>query len=493
MKKYKIVSIVSEVAPFSKTGGLADVARSLPKSLKRLGHDVIVITPFYKQIIDAKQYNLRKIYADVPLHIEAGLDLTVSFWKGELMRGLPVYFVSADNYFGKRKSLYGADNDNQRFYVFDVAALKLLLLLQFEPDIIHCHDWHAGLVPELLKKQFNQSESLQKAATVFTIHNLGFQMGHNWWEIPGTKRDTGITPIPDIANQKAIERVNFTKRAILHADVINAVSETYADEILQRNFGQDLHRILQNRKEKLFGVVNGIDYIEFDPGRDPHLSKQYSSTKTERKLVNKEVIQKRYKLDNDPSACVIVMTSRIAEQKGFDILLPIIPALMHLRLQMIFMGDGDKDYIKLISKLTRQYPKQIALTGFDDNRTDETMLYAGGDLSLFPSRFEPCGTNQLKSMRYGCIPVAREIGGLSDTVTDVDTKAPESNGFVFTDYDSFAFLTAIARAYAHFQHPISWKELVMRAMQQSNSWELPARTYVELYKKALKFKHDAKV
>lgn len=492
MKKYKIASIASEVAPFSKTGGLGDVTRSLPKSLKRLGHEVIVITPFYKQLIDEKKLGLKKVYSDVSVYMKDSKEITVSYWKGELMRGLPVYFVSADNYFGKQKSLYGYDNDNERFYVFDVAALKLLTLLKFDADIIHCNDWHAGLVPELLKKQFNQSETLQHAATVFTIHNLGYQMGHNWWEVPGPKRDTGITQLPDIENQKAFERVNFTKRAILHADIINAVSETYADEILQSNFGQDLHRILQNRKEKLFGVVNGIDYIEFDPNRDPHLAKQYSSAKPERKLINKEAIQKKYKLEVDPAACIIVMTSRIAEQKGFDILLPIIPALMQLHIQMVFMGDGDKDYIKEIAKLSKQYPKRIAVVGWEENKKDETMLYAGGDLALFPSRFEPCGTNQLKSMRYGCIPVAREIGGLSDTVTDVDTKAPDSNGFVFSDYDSFAFLAAIARAYAHFQHPISWKELVMRAMQQSNSWELPARKYVELFKKALKFKNDAK-
>jgi starch synthase len=490
MKKYRIVSIASEVAPFSKTGGLADVARSLPKSLKRLGHDVIVITPFYKQLIDAEQYGLKKIFADVPLHIAGNLDLTVSFWKGELMRGLPIYFVSADTYFGRKKALYGSEKDNQRFYIFDVAVLKLLLLLQFEPDIIHCHDWHTGLVPELLKKQFNDSESLQKAATVFTIHNLAFQLGHNWWEIPGPKRDRGITPLPDIKNEQDFERINFTKRAILHADVINAVSETYADEILQKNFGQDLHRILQNRKEKLFGVVNGIDYLEFDPNNDPGLTQNYNTAKAQHKLVNKETLQKRYKLAVDPAACVIIMTSRIAEQKGFDILMPIIPAMMDLHTQLVIMGDGDKEYTKQVTKYAKQYPKRIALASFEENPGHETMLYAGGDLSLFPSRFEPCGTNQLKSMRYGCIPVAREIGGLSDTVTDVDTKAPESNGFVFTEYNAFAFLAAIARAYAHFQHPISWKELLVRAMQQSNSWELPARKYVELYKKALKFKHN---
>ena len=488
MKKLRIASLASEVAPFSKTGGLADVARSLPKSLKRLGHDVIVITPFYKQLIDKEKYKLKKIFTDIPLHVPTETNLTVSYYQGELMKGLPIYFVSHEGYFGKRKTIYSSENDNRRFYVFDVAALKLLLLLQYTPDIIHCHDWHAGLVPELLKKQFADSESLAGAATVFTIHNLIFQLGHPWSDIPGPKRDRGLKPIPDIESEKEMERINPTKRAIMYADVINAVSETYAEEILQKHFGEDLHRILQNRKDKLFGVVNGIDYLEFNPASDTNIFKNFDYKKIHRKKLNKAEVQRRYKLPIDTDAFLIVMTSRIAEQKGFDILLPIIEPLMKLKIQMIFMGDGDKEYIKMINKLIRKYPAQIAFAPF--NNDHETMLFAGGDVSLFPSRFEPCGTGQLKSMRYGCVPVAREIGGLSDTVTDIDQDITTSNGFSFSTYDSRELLIAITRAYTYYQHHEPWRSLVVRGMQQSNSWELPARKYVELYKKALKFKKD---
>lgn len=490
MKKFRIASLASEVAPFSKTGGLGDVTRSLPKSLKRLGHDVIVITPLYRQIIDAEQLGLKKISDDIDLRIGKEFTTPVSFYKGELMRGLPIYFVAADHYFARKKTLYGSASDNRRFYVFDVAALKLLLLLQFKPDVIHCHDWHTGLVPELMKKQFGASETLANAATVFTIHNLAFQFGHNWWEVPGPKRDNGLVQLPDINDEAPIERINFTKRAILYADVVNAVSETYAEEILNKNYGQDLHRILQNRKDKLFGVVNGIDYGEFDPARDPGLPKQFNHGKVQNKVQNKEALQKLFHLENDATACVIIMTSRIAEQKGFDILLPIMPSLMELNTQFVFLGDGDKEYLKKLAKLIKHYPKRIALASYDTDAQKETLLYAGGDLALFPSRFEPCGTGQLKSMRYGCIPVAREIGGLSDTVTDVDTGDEQSNGFVFENYDSYSFLAALSRAYAHFHHPITWHKLVERAMLQSNSWELPARKYIELYKKALKFKKN---
>lgn len=490
MKKLKIVSVSSEIAPFSKSGGLADVARSLPKSLKRLGHNVIIITPLYKKSTDIKKHQLKKIYNNITLHIHKNRELTVSYYKGCLMRGLPVYFVSCDKYFGKKKRIYGSDDENKRFYVFDIAALRLLQLLKFKPDIIHCHDWHSGLIPELMKKKFKGSETLTNAATVFTIHNLTFQFGHNWWGVDGPKRDRGITLLPDFRDQRHLERINFAKRAILHADIINAVSETYAQEIIKRSYGQDLHRILQNREHKLFGVVNGIDFNEFNPAKDPTLKAKYDYRKILRKNINKGTLQRRYNLKRDKRYFILVMTSRIAEQKGFDILMPIISALMRQNTELVIMGDGDKEYIKKINKYIKKYPGRMALTSFDKNKDKETMLYAGGDASLFPSRFEPCGIGQLKSLRYGCLPIAREIGGLSDTIEDYDVKDKTGNGFIFKEYDHSSLLVAIIRAYSHFQHRRAWRDLMVRGMKQSSSWELPAKKYVELYHKALKFKKD---
>ena len=268
------------------------------------------------------------------------------------------------------------------------------------------------------------------------------------------------------------------------------MSETYAEEILNKNFGQDLHRILQNRKEKLFGVVNGIDYNEFNPANDPGLTANYSDASIRKKQKNKAVLQKMNGLEHDDQAFIIVMTSRIAEQKGFDILLPIIPSLMQLHTQLVIMGDGDKEYIKEINKLIKDYPNRIALLSFKESGLSETMLYAGGNVSLLPSRFEPCGTGQLKSMRYGCVPIAREIGGLSDTVIDFNPGDDSGNGFVFKEYASYNLLVAIVRAYAHFQHPRTWKKLVEQGMRQSNSWDLPAREYMGLYKKALQFHNE---
>ena len=492
MKPLSIVSVAAEIAPFSKTGGLADVTRSLPKSLKRLGHSVIVVTPLYRKVIDAAALHLEKITDEMPLMIGKHSDVTVSFYKGELMKDLPIYFVSCDRYFGHKKTLYGSDHENRRFYVFDAAVLKLIVLLGITPDIVHCHDWHSGLIPELMKRDYKEYTPLANAATVFTIHNLTFQLGHDWWAVPGPKRDHGTAPLPDLYDDRHMERINFTKRAILNTDVINTVSETYAEEILRHNFGQDLHRILKNRKEKLFGVVNGIDYEDFNPEKDTALAVKYTYKKILRKNLNKEALQKRYKLDQDERAFVIVMASRITEQKGFDILLPTIEPLMQRNIQFIFMGDGDKTYIKEINKLIRKYPKRIALVSFDENKTDETMLYAGGDAALFPSRFEPCGTGQLKSMRYGCVPIAREIGGLTDTVEDFAHDTGSGNGFVFKEYNQQSLLMAITGAYSHFQHHRTWRSLMVRGMKQSNSWELPARKYLALYKKALQYKKNEK-
>ncbi|MCD4761308.1 glycogen/starch synthase, partial [bacterium] len=273
-KKFRIVSIASEVDPYSKTGGLGDVARSLPKSLRRLNNDIIIITPFYAKVIDRQKHKLEKIYNDVNLYIDKKNEVKVSYYRAELLSGLKVYFIRNDKFFSRRKTLYGSTRDNARFYFFNVAALKLISLLKYKADIIHCHDWQAGLIPYLKKTRFKKSKTLQKAATVYTIHNLVFQLGMNWWEVPLKYKDKGKSSLPLFDSPK-IEYINFAKRGILYADVINTVSETYAQEILNKNFGQDLHRILINRKHKLYGVVNGIDYKEFNPKNDPSLYKNY--------------------------------------------------------------------------------------------------------------------------------------------------------------------------------------------------------------------------
>jgi len=491
-KKLKIVSIASEIDPFSKTGGLADVARALPKALFRLGHEVIIITPFYKKVIDVDKYHLEKIYSDVRLRIDKDNEVIVSYWRGELMPGLKVYFVSNDQYFSRYKHLYGSSHENARFYLFDVAALKLISLLKFRADIIHCHDWHTGLIPYLKKTYFKNSQTLAKAATVFTIHNLIYQLGSNWWEVPVKYRDKGLKALP-VFNDKQLEYINPAKRGILYADVINTVSETYAQEILEKSFGQDLHRILSNRKNRLFGIINGIDPKQYNPVNDTKLISNYDHKKIQRKKVNKEHIQKLFGLKVDKDVPVLCVTSRVTFQKGVELILKATKHIMAMGAQLIIIGAGDKTYIKEFSKLAKQYPKQLAvIPSHEENQKYETLVYAGSDMFLLPSHHEPCGINQLISFRYGCVPIVREIGGLNDTVENFQPGNKNSNGFTFKNYDQQEFLIAITRALETYKHKKVWRDLACRGMKASYSWEIPAKEYLELYQYAIKIKNDSR-
>jgi len=484
-KKLKIVHISSEVAPFSKTGGLADVVRSLPKAIKRLGHEVIVITPMYEQIIDKNKYDLKLIYKNVKVYLNSKENVSVNYWKGYSMENLPVYFIECKKYFSKRKTLYGSNRENARWLVFDVAALKLLSLLKFEADIVNCHDWQTGLIPYYLKTDFRYSKTLKKAKTIFTIHNLVFQMGLNWWEVPLGKKDFGRTRIPHL-DDKNIEYINFVKRAILSADAISTVSEQYREEIMTRKFGQDLHRILKNREERLFGIVNGIDYNAYNPQKDPGLFKHYSYRKIHRKKLNKEYLQKKFGLIVDIKIPIFCTTSRVAYQKGIELVLKIIDSLIKLNIQIIIMGDGDKNYIKELKKLQKKYKKKLIWLPFSKNKDYETLLYAGSDFFLLPSHHEPCGINQLIAMRYGCVPIVRKVGGLQDTVTNYNPATKKGTGFSFERFDVFDFYGAVIRALENFKYKQEFRDIMIRAMQESNSWEIPAKKYVDLYYKIIK-------
>jgi len=490
-KKLKIVSIASEVAPFSKTGGLADVTRSLPKALKRLGHEVIVVTPLYGQTIDKKKYRLKLWQGHVKVYLNSREAVRINYWQGYLLKGLPVYFIENKKYFSRCKSLYGSSHENARFLIFNVAALKLISLLKYEADIVHCHDWQTGLIPYYLKTDFRYSKTLRKAKTVFTIHNLAFQLGHNWWEVPVKKKDYGHSRIPHLDNS-AIERINFAKRAILSADVINTVSEQYREEIMTKKFGQDLHRILRNRQDKLFGIINGIDYKAFNPENDPGLFKNYNYRSPNLKVQNKTQLQKQFDLPVDARIPVIGMVTRIAEQKGFDLLFDTINAVTALNAQIIIMGGGDQSYVNKIKHYIKKYPRKINAY-LEFNTVDATKVYAGSDMFLMPSRFEPCGVTQLIAMRYGSIPIVRHIGGLIDTVRDFNPSTKQGNGFVFKRYNSRELLVAITRAVENFKYNDVWKNLIIKVMQESNSWEIPARKYAALYRKVIRFGVNRKV
>lgn len=484
-KVLNIVSISSELAPFSKTGGLADVARSLPKAISRLGHRVVAITPLHSRVISKTKHHLKEIFHDVKLSV-GGQSVLVNYWQGYLMDGLPVYFIEQKDFFGRSKKIYGAANDNARFYLFNVAALRLIELLEFRADIIHCHDWQAGLVPQLLNSQFKKSAVLRGARTVFTIHNLVFQFGHNWWQVPAIKKDFGIKKLPDF-DSPDVEYINFAKRAILQADIINTVSEQYREEIMTRHFGQDLDCILRNRSDRLFGIINGIDHFDYNPTNDNNLPAKYDwRSAADGKLANKLYLQEKLGLQVDEDVPLICATSRITFQKGFSLIMEVMPWLFKTDAQIIILGDGDNQYINKIKAWRKLHPKRIALLSYRKNPQLESLFYAASDCLLLPSHHEPCGINQLIAMRYGCVPIVRNVGGLNDTVSNFNPRTNRGTGFMFNSFVYIALYSAIIRALEDFRHQASWLALVRRDMKIASSWKIPAQKYLNLYRRALK-------
>lgn len=492
-KKLKIVSVSAELAPFSKTGGLADVARSLPKALKRLGHIVICVTPLYGQVTDKELNKLKLFKKDVEIFLNSKDSVKVNYWKSYLMEDLPVYFIENKKYFSKRKTLYGSSHENARFMIFDAAVLKLISLLKFEVNIVHCHDWQTGLIPFYKKTEFRYSKTLRKAKTVFTIHNLVFQMGKDWWTIPSSKKDYGKRRLPRL-NDPDIENINFAKRAILSADAITTVSEQYREEIMTKKFGQDLERILRNRKERLFGIVNGIDYSAYNPQNDPGLYRNYSPSEIDSREFNKEFLQKKFGLTVDKKIPIICTTSRVTFQKGFELILKILDQFMSLNLQLIIIGDGDKKYIRELKRVARKFPDKLIVMPFEENKKYETLVYAGSDFFLLPSHHEPCGINQLIAMRYGCVPIVRRVGGLNDTVENFDPEVSKSEGtgFSFIRFNEFSLYAAVIRALETYKYKSVFKKLIERTIRESNSWEIPAKRYEKLFKKILKMKNGNK-
>lgn len=485
-----IISASSEVAPYSKSGGLADVCRALPNHLSQMGHFTTIITPFYgfmKKNPDLE--NLETISEDRQEILINGRPHPVKFKRKIEEKNRELAFVCNEELFGGHSKMYGYPNDNFRFLFFNKAVLFFLSLTNLSPDIIHCHDWQAGAIPNLINQDPDIYPNIKKAATVFTIHNLVFQMGGtNWWEIPEEKRDDGKNSFPE--DDRRLSRANFTKRAIINADAINAVSERYAQEILTPEFGQGLDKLLLKRKNTVYGIVNGIDYAVSNPLFDNNIEVNYDWNSLHKKKKNKLALQKLTGLEQDENIPLIGMVSRLTEQKGFDLIKEIMWILVKIPLQLVIVGSGDKEYLQFFKQTAKKYPKKIGVwSPFAHDM--ESKIYAGSDMFLMPSRFEPCGISQMKSLRYGSIPVVHKTGGLSDTIENYNPKTGRGNGFAFTAYTREDLLIALTRAIETYQYSKIWTHLTWNAMQLSYSWKLPAKKYTNLYRIAIKKKGGA--
>ncbi len=483
--KLKILLISSEVAPFAKTGGLADVAGSLPKALHKLGHDVRIFLPYYRMVKQGG-FKTKAVIKNLPVEISKRTEYS-TILRTELDPGIPVYLLKNDKYYD-RQELYGASmgdyKDNaERFMYFSRAVLEMIKTLDFKPDIIHCNDWQTGLIAVYLKSLYLYNDCLQDVATLFTVHNLAYQ--GNFWHFDMSLTGLGWEYfVPDWV--EFYGKINLLKAGILHANIVNTVSRQYSKEIQTPEFGFGLDGVLRARSQDLYGIVNGLDYDVFNPATDTHIPHNYDHTQLGNKQKNKAALQKTLGLPKSDKP-LIGMISRLTVQKGWDLIANVIDKLMQLDLQLVVLGAGEEEFVALLERMARKYPKKISLKiGFHTELAQ--LIYAGSDMFLMPSRYEPCGLGQLIALRYGSIPVVRSTGGLADTIENFSPKTELGNGFAFKNYSSNEMLATIEKALEIYADRATWRKLMQRGMQQDFSWEHSAKEYVKLYRKAIKDK-----
>lgn len=480
----KVLFVSVEVTPFAKTGGLADVAGSLPKSLVSMGYDVRIAMPRYQQI-DADM----KYVTDFPIDIsyrqatcivrEGAIDFKDNVKDAKV----PVYFLDNHHYFN-REGIYCYSDDADRFAFFCRAVLDMLPKIGFKPDIIHCNDWHTGPVCMLLNEKYKRYPFYKNIKTIFTVHNLEYQ-GNFPKDVLGLIGMTDEIFIPEKVEFYGM--FSFMKAGLVYTDIISTVSETYAKEIQTVQYGEKLEGLLKGRSKDLYGIVNGIDYDVFNPETDPRIYKNYNVETFKLKTENKYALQKEMGLPKK-DVPVIGLISRLTGQKGLNLIMDEFDEMMKEDMQFILLGAGDEYYETGFKKIQEKYPDKVGVyIGF--NAPLAQRIYAGSDLFLMPSRFEPCGLGQLFSLRYGTIPIVRSTGGLAETVFDVEEDNKNGNGFSYKDFSSKDMLNTIKRAIKFYnQKPKEWEKVIKRAMTTDYSWDKSASKYSELYGKLMKKK-----
>jgi len=483
MKKFKIAFVSSEAVPFAKTGGLADVSGALPHALSELGHEVIMIMPKYG-VISEDKYKLNKVIDWVDVHLGDWL-LEGTVYEGKFPgTGISVYFIDNKDFFN-RQELYqinGRDyEDNlERFTFFSKAALETIKRLGIRPDIIHCNDWQTGLIPTYLKTIYSEDPFFKGVKTIFTIHNLGYQglfpkekfhiTGLGWEEFHFERLEFH-------------GKLSLIKGGLVYADIINTVSKTYSREIQTEEYGYGLDGLLRHREKDLYGVINGIDYNAWNPMIDKYIPAKFGLDNLSGKEKCKKALQRESGLAVK-DVPLLGMITRLTSQKGLDLIHDIIEELVSMDVQFLLLGTGEPDYHEFFKKVASDYPRKISVTlGFDNGLAHR--IEAGSDIFLMPSRYEPCGLNQLYSLKYGTIPLVRKTGGLADTIvnyTPSNLKALKANGFVFREYSAKALLDTIRKAVQLYSKKRLWQKLMLIGMKQDFSWTHSAIEYERLYR-----------
>lgn len=485
----KVLFVSPEMEPLAKVGGLADVVGALPKELKNLGCDVRVVIPLYRHVKE----NLKRLGINAKgLRKEVAACLDCLVFRGKIkevdLNGVPIYLIENDGLFD-REHIYStpqgdyADND-LRFGFLSIGALEIVKAFNFKPDVIHCHDWQTALVSISIKwrRHLKDDPFFESSKLVFTIHNIAYQglLGKEALDKFG---------LPSyLFMPQGLEfygKVNLLKGGIIYSDVVTTVSPTYAQEIKTHEYGYGLDGVLRwisQDSNKLVGILNGIDYEIWNPETDKALYVNYGLGDIEGKLKNKFQLQNDLGLSADEGKPLLGMVSRLAEQKGIDLVVDALPQIFDLGFQVAILGSGDEKYMRMLENARARYRGDLSVVfGFKDEVARR--IYAGCDMFLMPSRFEPCGLGQMIALRYGSIPVVRATGGLLDTIRDYTNHKKDGNGFVFHEFSKVGFLDALTRALSVYEKRDEWRELILRAMKEDFSWQRSSREYMELYKR----------
>jgi starch synthase len=499
-----IVHVASEVVGFSKTGGLADVAGSLPRALARRGHECVIITPLYR---GARAGKVPVTPTDLTFSVPVGArSITGRLWTATLPdSSVPVYLIEHADYFERDDSSQGRGlyqytlpggqkrdyPDNcERFVFFARAVLEVLRLLDLSPEVLHNHDWQTGLVPVYLREVYGNQpafrERYRKIRTVFTIHNIAYQGLFRHTDLPLTGLDWRLF------NYRQLEfygHINFLKAGIVFSDWLTTVSPTYAAEVQTPYYGCGLQGVLSERRHQFAGIVNGVDYRVWDPASDPHITTHYDANSVvEGKAACKVALQRRYDLPAEPRVPLLAMIARLVDQKGVDLVVNSADGFLagsndKPGTQLVVLGEGDPVYHRLLEDLRSRYPKRVGLTlAFDEKLAHQ--IEAGADIYLMPSQFEPSGLNQLYSLKYGTVPLVRATGGLADTIADYSPQTlanGTATGFRFSAYTPAAFLGTVQRACELYTQPEHWQQLQRNGMKQDWSWDRSAAEYEKIY------------
>lgn len=498
----RVLFIAPEAKPFAKAGGLGEVIFALPRALEKIGYDVRVMIPRYAGI-DPEQFHLKMEYAGLevptdsesgkenePAHLICNVRKYVPDPKKRDQEKLPVttYFLENEEYYEKRSNVYGYSDDTVRWALLCRGVLEFFRVSnEWTPDIIVASDWQTGFLSNYLKTYYKQYPKLAHIATVFIIHNLYYQGIFDHRFVSEMDSDDGQSALPSIFDPRFL-KMNGMRRGIMYSDTITTVSPTYSREIMTKDYGELLEDLLKERRSRVHGVLNGIDYEDFNPETDRNLVSNYSVKLLNRRAKNKLELQTKFGLPKDENVPVIGIASRLVEAKGFDLMFDILePLIKELNFQLVVLGSGEAKYMGFFKDLAERMPKNVAVhLSFDPILP--RLIFSGSDMVLVPSKFEPCGLVQMEAMRYGAVPIVRKTGGLADSVEGFDPLTGKGTGFVFEDFNSLSLAIAITRACEHYRNPTVWKGIQTQAMNSNFSWENSAEEYARIFETVLNSK-----